>query len=83
MKMTPLDAGKIASLIPEPVQGKSVAIKDAMEQEPKLKAAKKPTAIAVIRKMRARIEHVMAKALKKRNLKGKIGERNERDIRSA
>jgi DNA polymerase-3 subunit alpha len=38
MKMTPLDAGKIASLIPEPVQGKSVPIKDAMEQEPKLKA---------------------------------------------
>ncbi len=38
MKMTPLDAGKIAALIPEPVQGKSVPIKDAMEQEPKLKA---------------------------------------------
>jgi DNA polymerase-3 subunit alpha len=39
MKMTPLDTGKIASLIPEPVQGKSVSIKDAMEQEPKLKAS--------------------------------------------
>jgi len=38
MKMTPLDAGKIASMIPEPVQGKSVSIKDAMDQEPKLKA---------------------------------------------
>jgi hypothetical protein len=65
--------------------GSSLRIGSLMrvEQEPMLKAAKKPTAIAVIRKMRARIEHVMAKALKKRNLKGKIGERNERDIRSA
>lgn len=39
-----------------------------VEQEPMLKAAKNPTAIDVIRKMRARIEHSMAKALKKRNL---------------
>ncbi len=39
MKMTPLDTGKIAAMIPEPVQGKIVTIKDAMAQEPKLKAS--------------------------------------------
>ncbi len=37
--MTPADAGRIASLIPEPVQGKTVPIKKAMEEEPRLKAA--------------------------------------------
>jgi DNA polymerase-3 subunit alpha len=39
MKMTPQEAGRIASMIPEPVQGKTVPIKEALEQEPKLKAA--------------------------------------------
>ncbi len=38
MRMTPQDAGRIATLIPEPIQGKSVAIAAAMEAEPKLKA---------------------------------------------
>lgn len=39
MGMTPQDAGRIASLVPEPVQGKSVPIDKAMEQEPRLKEA--------------------------------------------
>ncbi len=38
MGMTPADAGRIASLIPEPVQGKTVPIAKAMEEEPRLKA---------------------------------------------
>ena len=37
MRMTPQEAGQIATLVPEPVQGKSVAIAVAMEQEAKLK----------------------------------------------
>ncbi len=39
MGMTPQDAGRIATLIPEPVQGKNVPIAEALKQEPKLKAA--------------------------------------------
>jgi DNA polymerase-3 subunit alpha len=39
MKMTPQEAGRIASLIPEPVQGKTVSVKDALAQEPRLAAA--------------------------------------------
>jgi DNA polymerase III subunit alpha len=39
MGMTPQDAGRIATLVPEPVQGKSVAITDALKQEPRLKDA--------------------------------------------
>ncbi len=38
MGMTPADAGRIATLVPEPVQGKSVPIDDALKQEPRLKA---------------------------------------------
>ncbi|HEX4353199.1 MAG TPA: DNA polymerase III subunit alpha, partial [Polyangiales bacterium] len=37
--MTPQDAGRIASLVPEPVQGKSVPIADALKQEKRLKDA--------------------------------------------
>jgi DNA polymerase-3 subunit alpha len=33
-----IDTNRIASLVPEPVQGKTVSIAKAMEQEPKLKA---------------------------------------------
>ncbi|MGD8606837.1 MAG: DNA polymerase III subunit alpha [Myxococcales bacterium] len=39
MGMTPGEAGLIATMIPEPVQGKSVPISDALEQEPRLKTA--------------------------------------------
>jgi len=39
MGMTPGEAGLIATMIPEPVQGKSVAISDALEQAPRLKTA--------------------------------------------
>jgi DNA polymerase III subunit alpha len=38
MGFSPQDAGRVASLVPEPVQGKSVPIPDALEQEPRLKA---------------------------------------------
>ena len=37
--MTPGEAGRVATMIPEPVQGKSVPIGDALEQEPRLKEA--------------------------------------------
>jgi len=36
--MQPIDTNRIASMIPEPVQGKTVSIAAAMGQEPKLKA---------------------------------------------
>jgi DNA polymerase-3 subunit alpha len=36
--MLPADTARIASLVPEPVQGKIVSIAKAMEEEPKLKA---------------------------------------------
>ncbi|HMI93657.1 MAG TPA: DNA polymerase III subunit alpha, partial [Polyangiales bacterium] len=39
MGMTPQDAGRIATLVPEPVQGKNVPIADALEQEKRLKQA--------------------------------------------
>jgi len=39
MGMTPQDAGRIASFVPDPVQGKSVPIADAMKQEKRLKDA--------------------------------------------
>ncbi len=39
MGMTPGEAGLIATMIPEPVQGKSIAIQDALEREPRLKTA--------------------------------------------
>jgi DNA polymerase-3 subunit alpha len=39
MGMTPQDAGRIASLVPDPVQGKVVPIAEAMEQEKRLKQA--------------------------------------------
>ncbi len=39
MGMAAADAGRIASLIPEPVQGKTVPIKKALEEEPRLKAS--------------------------------------------
>jgi DNA polymerase-3 subunit alpha len=39
MGMTPGEAGLIATMIPEPVQGKSVPISDALEQEARLKTA--------------------------------------------
>ncbi len=39
MGMAAADAGRIASLIPEPVQGKTVPIAKAMQEEPRLKAA--------------------------------------------
>ncbi|MFK7986767.1 MAG: DNA polymerase III subunit alpha, partial [Sandaracinaceae bacterium] len=38
MGMSPADAGRIASLIPEAVQGKTVPIKKALVDEPRLKA---------------------------------------------
>ena len=37
--MTPAEAGRLATLIPEPVQGKSVPIATALAEEPRLKAA--------------------------------------------
>ncbi|AKF06783.1 DNA polymerase III subunit alpha [Sandaracinus amylolyticus] len=37
--MQPQDTARIASMVPDPVQGKTVPIAKAMEQEPKLKAA--------------------------------------------
>jgi DNA polymerase III subunit alpha len=39
MGMTPQDAGRIASLVPDPVQGKSVPIAEALKQEKRLKDA--------------------------------------------
>ncbi len=36
--MLPADTARIASMVPEPVQGKIVSISKAMEEEPKLKA---------------------------------------------
>ncbi|QQR89669.1 MAG: DNA polymerase III subunit alpha [Myxococcales bacterium] len=39
MGMTPQDAGRIATLIPEPIQGKSVSIPEALEKEPRLRRA--------------------------------------------
>jgi DNA polymerase-3 subunit alpha len=39
MGMSPQDAGRIATLVPEPVQGKSVPIADALKQEKRLKDA--------------------------------------------
>jgi DNA polymerase-3 subunit alpha len=39
MGMTPQDAGRIATLVPEPVQGKSVPIAEALKQEKRLKDA--------------------------------------------
>ncbi|MGB5694414.1 MAG: DNA polymerase III subunit alpha [Polyangiales bacterium] len=39
MGMTPGEAGLIATMIPEPVQGKSVSISEALEQEARLKTA--------------------------------------------
>ncbi|MDB4975692.1 MAG: polymerase alpha subunit, partial [Myxococcaceae bacterium] len=38
MGFSPQDAGRVASLVPEPVQGKTVSIPEALEQEPRLKA---------------------------------------------
>ncbi|RLB51419.1 MAG: DNA polymerase III subunit alpha, partial [Deltaproteobacteria bacterium] len=38
MGFAPADAGRLATLVPEPVGGKSVPVKDALEQEPRLKA---------------------------------------------
>ena len=38
MGFTPADAGRIATLVPEPVQGKSVPIDRAMKEEPRLKS---------------------------------------------
>jgi DNA polymerase-3 subunit alpha len=37
--MQPADTARIASMVPEPVQGKTVSISDAMNQEAKLKAS--------------------------------------------
>ncbi|MDH3486301.1 MAG: DNA polymerase III subunit alpha, partial [Myxococcales bacterium] len=39
MGMTPGEAGLIATMIPEPIQGKSISISDALVQEPRLKTA--------------------------------------------
>ena len=39
MGMTPGEAGLIATMIPEPIQGKSVSISTALDQEPRLKSA--------------------------------------------
>ncbi|MFI5307952.1 MAG: DNA polymerase III subunit alpha [Polyangiales bacterium] len=39
MGMTPQDAGRIATLVPEPVQGKNVPIAEALKQEKRLKSA--------------------------------------------
>ncbi|MFT3921669.1 MAG: DNA polymerase III subunit alpha [Myxococcales bacterium] len=38
MGFSPQDAGRVATLVPEPVAGKSVPIPEALEQEPRLKA---------------------------------------------
>jgi len=38
LSMTPQDAGRVATLVPEPVQGKVVPIEKALDQEPRLKA---------------------------------------------
>jgi DNA polymerase-3 subunit alpha len=38
MGMSPSDAGRIATLIPEPVQGKSVPVAEALEQEKRLRS---------------------------------------------
>lgn len=38
MGMTAQEAGRIAALVPEPVQGKSVSVAEALEQEPRLKS---------------------------------------------
>ncbi len=38
MGFSPQDAGRVATLVPEPVAGKSVPIPDALAQEPRLKA---------------------------------------------
>jgi DNA polymerase-3 subunit alpha len=35
----PVDAARIASMVPDPVQGKTVSIAEAMQKEAKLKAA--------------------------------------------
>ena len=50
MGMAPQDAGRIATLIPEPVQGKSVSIDEALAQEPRLKSVyeQDPNAAEVI-----------------------------------
>ena len=37
MGMTPQEAGRIATLIPEPIMGKSVPISEALKKEPRLK----------------------------------------------
>jgi DNA polymerase-3 subunit alpha len=37
--MQPVDTARIASMVPDPVQGKTVSIAEAMQQEAKLKAA--------------------------------------------
>ena len=39
MGMAPQDAGRIATMIPEPVQGRSVSIQDAFKQEARLRGA--------------------------------------------
>ena len=39
MGMTPQDAGRIATMVPEPVQGKSVPIETALSQEKRLREA--------------------------------------------
>jgi DNA polymerase-3 subunit alpha len=39
MGMSPQDAGRIAGLVPEPVQGKNVPIAEALKQEKRLQAA--------------------------------------------
>jgi DNA polymerase-3 subunit alpha len=39
MGMSPQDAGRIATLVPEPVQGKNVPITEALKQEKRLQAA--------------------------------------------
>ncbi|HET6337274.1 MAG TPA: DNA polymerase III subunit alpha [Polyangiales bacterium] len=39
MGMSPSDAGRIATLVPEPVQGKSVPVAEALKQEKRLKDA--------------------------------------------
>ncbi len=38
MGMTPAEGGRVAMLVPDPVQGKTVSITKALEQEPRLKA---------------------------------------------
>ncbi|MDH5675100.1 MAG: DNA polymerase III subunit alpha [Myxococcales bacterium] len=39
MGMTPQDAGRIATMIPDPIQGKTVSIAEAIDQEKRLAAA--------------------------------------------